>query len=70
LAKQLPKNNNGETPLHLMGEFGNEDLVALLLAHGAEVNAKSKKGYSPLRVALIQGHKDIVELLRRHGGHE
>jgi len=40
----------------------------LLVAHGAEVNAKDSAGRTPM--SYVYGFQDIKELLRRHGGHE
>lgn len=42
----------------------------MLLANGANVNARNKGGYTPLGFAE-SGHKlDGAELLRQHGGHQ
>lgn len=46
------------------------DMVTLLLANGAEINAKDTKGWTPLHYAQSQGITDVAELLRQHGGHE
>jgi len=35
----------------------------LLLAHGADVNARDTNGLSPLIIAVHFGNKDMVELL-------
>lgn len=48
----------------------NKDVAALLLAHKAEVNAKSNDGTTPLYVASEYGYADVAKLLRQHGGHE
>jgi ankyrin repeat protein len=45
-----------------------KDMVELLLANKADVNAKDKSGMTPLSWVLAQ--KDMVVLLRQHGGHE
>ncbi len=45
-------------------------MVELLLAKGADVNAKDDGGETPLDAAVNNGHKDVAELLRQHGGHE
>ena len=56
------------TPLHCAAARGHKEVVALLLANKAEVNAKNKDGAKPLRLAEDRGHKDVAELLRQHGG--
>ena len=43
-------------------------MVELLLANGAEVNAKANNGVTPLNLAA--GHNEVVKLLRQHGGQE
>jgi ankyrin repeat protein len=47
---------------------GQIDLAALLLKHGADLNAKDDAGKTPLAHA-IGGNKDaVVAWLRAHGG--
>ena len=76
----------GWTPLHIAAEKGFEDIVELLIADHANVNARSestavnaepslalykvKPGVTPYYMAVAKGHKDVAELLRQHGGHE
>jgi len=57
------KDNDGVTPLHLAAQNGRKDLVELLLAKKAEVNAKAINGWTPLHYAARDGHKDVVKLL-------
>jgi ankyrin repeat protein len=64
------KDNKGSTPLHLAAGRGHRDVVELLLANNADVNAKANNGATPLDFAGGGGHKDVVELLRLHGSHE
>ena len=40
-------------------------MVELLLANGANVNAKDIGGLTPLNEAARRGHKDIIELLEK-----
>lgn len=56
-------NEDGTTPLHLAVIGGHKDLVELLFANKADINAKDKAGWTPLHFAVYKGHKDIVELL-------
>jgi ankyrin repeat protein len=53
----------GATPLHLAAGFGHKDIVELLLANKAKVNAKNNNGYTPLFMAARSGRRDIVESL-------
>ena len=48
------------TPLHVAAAFGHKEIAELLLANGADVNAKSKRG-TPLSNAVKSGDKEIVE---------
>jgi ankyrin repeat protein len=44
--------------------------VELLIANGANVNAKDKYYPTPLSIARDKGSEEIVELLRKHGAKE
>jgi len=44
------------------------EVVSMLIARGAVVNAKTADGATPLALARSAGHDDIVRLLRRHRG--
>jgi hypothetical protein len=73
---------HGKTPLHRAVAASNEAMARLLLANGADVNAKDNKGNTPLSWAgytesggnYVDGHplfdNGIVDLLRQHGGHK
>ncbi len=43
--------STGGTPLHVAAENGHADIVAVLLAHKAEVNARNNLGQTPLHKA-------------------
>jgi len=58
-----------DTPLHSAAFWGHEDIVRLLLDHGADVNARDERGYTPLGEA-IRGDPDVLALLREHGATE
>lgn len=56
-----------ETPLHLAAEYGSADVAALLLEHGADVDARNKLGVTPLQCAASRGDKNIASLLIKRG---
>ena len=57
---------DGNTALHYASGLGNKECVTLLLAHGADVNARNDWGYTALHNAAYKGHKEVVELLLAH----
>ncbi len=57
-------------PLFLASLQGHTEVVKLLLAAGADVNAKASKAggtYTPLRIAKMKGHTPVIKLLKEHG---
>ena len=54
------------TPLHTAAAEGCKDVVELLLASRANVNAQDNDGHTPLHAAAITDHNDVVELLLNH----
>jgi len=61
------RDSTGRTPLHFAAYEGHEDVVELLLAHGADVNAKADNGETPLHFAARKGYTNVVKLLWLHG---
>ena len=70
--------SGGVTLLHMAVEFCDTEMAAFLLAHGADVNARSDRcaegygGWTPLFHAAATLHRprrfaDMAELLLRHG---
>lgn len=60
--------NSEVTPLADAAVKGDKKEAELLIAKGADVNAKNKYGWTPLSLAESKGHREIAELLRSHGG--
>jgi serine/threonine-protein phosphatase 6 regulatory ankyrin repeat subunit B len=58
----------GRTPLMDAAHFKFRDGIKLLLARGAEINARNKNGRTVL--AYTDGHPGITRLLGQHGARE
>jgi len=55
------------TPLHGAAMFGRKEIAELLIAKGADVNAKNYGEWTPLHLAAGEGHKEVAELLIASG---
>lgn len=55
------------TPLHLAVMIGKKETVELLLANGANVNAKAEDDITPLHIAQLTDNKNIAKLLIDNG---
>ncbi len=53
----------GLSPLHLAAQGGHLELMALLLQHGADVNARAVDGKTPLHFAICFGPKQFLDPL-------
>ena len=57
------------TPLQVAARRGHNAAVKLLIAEGADVNAKGADGeWTPLDWAEETNNKETADLLRKHGG--
>jgi ankyrin repeat protein len=71
---EVNSGKRGHTALHLAARMGQLEMAALLLDHGADVNAAAKTGVqgvgvvSPLAMATQGGKPEMADLLRRRGG--
>ncbi|XP_023932796.1 uncharacterized protein LOC106179654 [Lingula anatina] len=54
-------------PLVLASALGSEEIVELLLQHGARVNEVIRGGETALQHAASEGHLEVVKILLRHG---
>ena len=59
-------NEVGVTPI-IVAAGMNVEMVRLLVAKGARVNAKTSGGYTALMAAALNGQKEIVKLLLDNG---
>jgi ankyrin repeat protein len=65
------KDEHGWTPLYFAAGSGHKDVVELLIANKADINALNEQSiplqhYTPLHVALMNGHPDVADLLIAH----
>lgn len=57
----------GDVPMSVAATRGSIEELELLVAAGANLNAKGEHGYSPLHYAVEHGHLHVVEWLLEHG---
>ena len=60
---------NGETPLGLAAKYS-LPAVQMLVAKGADVNAKHGEGFTALRWAQEMGQGEVVKFLKENGAQE
>lgn len=53
----------GFTPLHVAALHGRSPLAALLIRHGADVNARTEQSATPLHLACQHSHVQVVRFL-------
>jgi len=56
-----------QSALHIAANGGSKEIVALLLKHGAQVDARNHHGWTPLHQAAACGYLDTVKLLLEKG---
>src|SRR3989338_4435881 len=60
------KGTLGNTPLHEAAFKGCKEIVALLLAKGANTKVSATMAGTPLDVATFYHHEEVAELIRKH----
>ncbi|XP_033231283.1 receptor-interacting serine/threonine-protein kinase 4-like [Belonocnema kinseyi] len=55
------------TLLHFAAQFGNTDIIPVLLARKSHLNPKSKIFLTPLHVAALHGQSQVIRILLRSG---
>lgn len=58
---------SGETPLHVAARNWDEEMIELLLAHGANPHIPRRDGRTPLALALLHGRSSAAAALRAAG---
>ena len=64
------KTVEGYSPIIVAASEGYQEIVELLIANGADVNAKDDEGRSALSMAMTEGNDQMAELLKKHGAQE
>jgi len=59
---------HGCTPLHCAARYGHKEVAELLIAKGADINAKDTRGRTPIDLAINKGRKAIAKLLASKSG--
>ena len=54
---------HGCTPLHCAARHGHKDVAELLIAEGADINAKDTQGRTPTDLAINKGREEMAKLL-------
>jgi ankyrin repeat protein len=64
------RDDAGRTPLHYphRNTRHGEEIIELLIAHGADPIAKDNEGRTPIDQMLQNGRPDLADVLRRHAG--
>jgi len=66
-ASESPAFARSSTPLHAAAANRQVDVAELLLARGADVNAKDGSGFTPLALAANSKNDVMVLVLLEHG---
>ncbi len=64
------KDKTGGTPLHNAAKADHKEVGKILIARGADIDAKDNEGRIALWWAKYRGRNETVELLRKHGAKE
>ena len=63
-----PERRSGETALHIACKYNSPEIVACLLAHGANSEVvENKLGWTPLFIAAAKGYNEVLQILLQYG---
>ena len=63
VAKLKEKDEQGNTPLHIVSLKGDDELARLFIKHGANPRSKNKAGETPLMLAVQEGNIEASQAL-------
>lgn len=66
VSKASPK--KGRTPVMQAAIDGNDEVLAVLLQYGADINVRDEAGCTPLHRACQYGHKAVAQRLLKSRG--
>ncbi len=61
-----PMDRSKTTPLHLAAENGHEQLLLLLLKHGANIAAEDAYGRNVMEIAILAHRRSVVRAILQH----
>ncbi len=61
------RDNEGNTALHLAARNGNNSILQVLLAHGADINVQNRQGNTALHLVTQAGNGALIQQLLRAG---
>ncbi len=67
LERRMSRFEHGQTPLHVVVNRQRYDMLDLLIALGADVEARDGRGQTPLAVAMLRGDREAMIRLRAAG---
>lgn len=63
LEKKVDPNQSGWSPLHYAAFENRDSIIAMLLAAGANINARAPNGWTAVMLAAQRGHVEAVRVL-------
>ena len=67
IASVSYRNGYGDTPLHIVSNWGDSEAIEVLVTAGADINAKGETGFTPLHCAVEQNKPEAIATLLRLG---